>query len=180
MNANNQVIMASGPFFRDVSGQHAAVAFRRTGEARRPMPISTGSALIFPQQHHEPAADRLAIICAAGCGRRTISSRTLGIYPTADGYRLVWKVAKFSTNPFGLYMVTVDAHTGEIVARKDFVNFQTAPGSRDRRHLSEISARSRRNLKDKSIISTDCGGTPVRPGTRHASHLRPVEPRDRA
>ena len=51
----------------------------------------------------------------------------LGIYPTADGYRLVWKVAKFSTNPFGLYLIAIDAHTGEIVSRKDFVNFQQAP-----------------------------------------------------
>ena len=52
----------------------------------------------------------------------------LGIYPTADGYKLVWKVAKFSTNPFGLYMISVDANTGEIIARKDFVDFQQAPG----------------------------------------------------
>ena len=42
----------------------------------------------------------------------------LWIYPTADGYRLVYRVAKFSTNPFGLFLVSVDAHTGEIIEQK--------------------------------------------------------------
>ena len=64
----------------------------------------------------------------------------LGIYPTADGYKLVWKVAKFSTNPFGLYIVSIDAHTGEIVARKDYVNFQQSPdAAHDGGYLSEVS-----------------------------------------
>ena len=76
----------------------------------------------------------------------------------ADGFRLVWNVAKFSTNPFGLYMVSVDAHTGEIVARKDFVNFQTAPGQETADIYPKYPTITQ-ELKDQGIIS-DCGGTP--------------------
>ena len=55
-------------------------------------------------------------------------------------------------------MVTVDAHTGEVVARKDFVNFQTAPGQ----HTADIYPKYPTitdELKNKGIIS-DCNGTP--------------------
>ncbi len=80
----------------------------------------------------------------------------LGIYPTADGYRLVWKVAKFSTNPFGLYMISVDAQTGEIIARKDFVNFQQAASTAD---IYPKYPTITDELKNQGIISV-CGGIP--------------------
>jgi hypothetical protein len=117
--------MASGPLFRDVNVNTtptlSADDARRAAEAdlarfsfALPDYITN---LLRPA--HDILAKQTAIVGQL--------QPTLGIYPTADGYKLVWKVARYSTNPFGLYLVTVDAHTGELVARKDFVNHQTNP-----------------------------------------------------
>jgi hypothetical protein len=156
MNANNQVIMASGPFFRDVAvntqptlsvEQAKTVALNDLNRFNYGLPgyitnlLQTGYQTLTQQA---AAVDNI--------------QPQLGIYPTADGYRLVWKVAKFSLNPFGLYMVAVDAHSGEIVERKDFVNFQQAPGAETADIYPKYPAITQ-ELKDQGIIS-DCGGTP--------------------
>ncbi len=156
MNGNKQVIMASGPFFRNVSvntlpsitaEQATSMADADLNQFKANLPAHISNLL-------QPGLNLLSQQAAA------ISNLppTLGIYPTADGYRLVWKIGKFSTDPFGLYMVSVDAHTGEIVARKDFVNFQTAPGQ----ETADVYPKYPQiddNLKNNSIIST-CNGAP--------------------
>ena len=156
MNANNQVIMASGPFFRNIN-------------------INTEPTLSAEQARQTAAADLnrfnvalpSAVTNLLQTGLNILNQQAavvdtiqpqLGIYPTADGYKLVWKVAKFSTNPFGLYMVSVDAHTGEIIARKDFVNHQAAPGSETADIYPKYPTITQ-ELKDQGIIS-DCNGTP--------------------
>ncbi|MDQ1522947.1 MAG: hypothetical protein QOE47_871, partial [Pyrinomonadaceae bacterium] len=125
LNARNQVVMASGPYFRDVqvntqptltAEQAKAAAAADLARFHVAMPESITSLL-------RPALAGLAKQVAV----LEQYQPTLGVYPTVDGYKLVWKVAKFSENPFGLYLVSIDAHTGETVARKDFVNFQQAP-----------------------------------------------------
>ena len=158
MNGNNQVIMASGPFFRDVN-------------------VNTTPSLSAEQAKQAAAADlqkfnvalpsAITNLLKTGLDMLTQQAAVvekiepkLGIYPTANGYKLVWKVAKFSTNPFGLYMTSVDAHTGEIVARKDFVNFQQAPSALP--FTADIYPKYptiTQELKDQSIIS-NCNGTP--------------------
>ena len=154
LNGNNQVVMASGPFFRDVniatqpsltSDQAKAAASADLNRFTANLPsyitniLQTGMSNLAQQasvvDNIEPA---------------------LGIYPTADGYRLVWKVAKFSTNPFGLYMTSVDANTGEVVARKDYVNFQTSPGQETADIYFKYPTITQ-ELKDQSIISS-CPG----------------------
>lgn len=158
MNANKQVIMASGPFFRNVA-------------------VDTQPALSAEQARSAAAADLNQfnvqlpsyITNLLQTGLNNLSQQAaivnniepqLGIYPTADGFRLAWKVAKFSTNPFGLYMVTIDAHTGETLARKDFVNFQQAPQAFP--FTADVYPKYptiTQELKDQSIIS-NCNGTP--------------------
>ena len=156
LNGNNQVIMASGPFFSDVAvdtqpsisadqAKNAAVADLNQFAASIPQAVLN---LI------QPALDGLTQSAAPIANLEP----QLGIYPTADGYRLVWKVAKFSTNPFGLYMISVDAHTGEVIARKDFVNFQNPvhPMTAD---IYPKYPRITQELKDQGIISV-CGNAP--------------------
>lgn len=156
MNANNQVVMASGPFFRNINvnteptlnaeqAKNAAAADLNQFHVNLP-----GHILNLLQ----PGLDLLAQQAAPVANLQP----ELGIYPTADGYRLVWKVAKFSTNPFGLYMVSVDAHTGEVVSRKDFVHFQNAPGAETADIYPKYPTITQ-ELKDQGIIS-DCNGTP--------------------
>lgn len=154
MNANKQVVMASGPHFRNVSvntnpsltaEQAVAAANADLAQFAVNMPAQVNDLL-------QPAFEHLGQQVSA---INNVQPK-LAIYPTADGFRLVWKVAKFSTNPFGLYSVSIDAHTGETVSRTDYVNFQTAPGS----ETADIFPKYPQiddNLKNNSVIST-CNG----------------------
>lgn len=176
MNANKQVIMASGPFFRNVAvntqpsvtaGQAAAAAGADLNQFTVNLPsyitnlLQTGLANLTQQ------ASPISNLQPA-----------LGIYPTADGYRLVWKVAKFSTNPFGLYVVSIDAHTGETVARKDFVSFQTTPGE-ETADVYPKYPQIDSNLKDNSIISTCNSPNGPAPCGQERVTLRSFDPTNR-
>ena len=122
MNKDNQVIMASGPFFRDVNvntqpSVSAADAQRAadTDLARFSVQLPQ-TALNLLKPAYEIFNKQTAAVSQL--------QPKLGIYPTTDGYKLVWKVARVSTNPFGVYMISVDAHTGEVIARKDYITQQ--------------------------------------------------------
>ncbi|HEX8633492.1 MAG TPA: M36 family metallopeptidase [Pyrinomonadaceae bacterium] len=161
LNANNQVIMASGPYFRDVqvntqptlsAAQAKAAAAADLARFHVALPESVMSLL-------RPALAGLAKQVAV----LDQYQPTLGVYPTVDGYKLVWKVARFSENPFGLYLVSIDAHTGETIARKDFVNFQQAPET-PLPFTADIYPKYptiTQELKDQSKISVDSTGTPL-------------------
>src|ERR1041384_8344190 len=127
MNANKQVIMASGPFFRDVSvnTQPSLSADQARTAANDDL---NKFYVAVPAAATNLLNNGLSILSQQLAAVESVPP-TLSIYPTANGYRLAWKVAKFSKNPFGLYMVTVDANTGEILGRKDFAAFQTTPGA---------------------------------------------------
>lgn len=157
MNANNQVVMASGPYFRDVavdlepaiSGEQAkqtAIADLNRYQVNLPQNI---------QNIMQPALN----VLSEKMGSVNDLQPNLGIYPTADGYRLVWKIATFSQNPFGLYVTQVDAHSGEIVARKDFIDFQTQGVLPYTADIYPKYPTITDSLKDQSIIST-CGTAP--------------------
>lgn len=158
MNGNNQVVMASGPFFRNVSvDTNPSISAEQAKQAAAADLQKFNVAL--PELVNNLLKTGLDNLAKQAAIVETIEPK-LGVYPTADGYKLVWKVAKFSTNPFGLYMTSVDAHTGEIVARKDFVNFQQAPSVLP--FTADIYPKYPTitdELKDKSIIS-NCNGTP--------------------
>ncbi len=156
MNANNQVIMASGPHFRDVSVNTNPTLSAEQAKAAVNADLNRFTVNLpsyitnLLQTGYQSITEQVSAV-------NNIEPQ-LGIYPTPDGYRLVWKVAKFSLNPFGLYLVAVDAHSGEIVERKDYVNFQTAPGAETADVYPKYPAITQ-ELKDQGIIS-DCNGTP--------------------
>jgi Zn-dependent metalloprotease len=156
MNGNKQVIMASGPFFRDVNVNTTPSLSAAQARQAADADLSQFQASI-PDYINNLLQTGLSSLTAQA-GFVNNEEPRLGIYPTADGYRLVWKVAKFSTNPFGLYLVSVDAHSGEIVSRKDFVHFQQAPGQ----ETADIYPKYpdiTTELKDQGIISV-CNGVP--------------------
>jgi Zn-dependent metalloprotease len=125
LNKNKQVIMASGPFFRDIN-----VNTQPTLTAAQARAAADADLARFAVNVPEAAASLLQGALASLTQQASVVSQlepVLQVYPTSDGYRLVWKVAKFSTNPFGLYVVQIDAHTGELVNRRDFISYQQAP-----------------------------------------------------
>lgn len=156
INGNNQVIMASGPFFRDVNVNTQPTLSADQAKAAAAADLARFSANI-PEAVSNLLQTGFATLTAQAAPIADLEPQ-LGIYPTADGYRLVYKVAKFSTNPFGLYMISVDAHTGEIVARKDFVSYQNPvhPLTAD---IFPKYPRITQELKDQGIISV-CNNKP--------------------
>jgi hypothetical protein len=158
MNADKQVIMASGPHFRDININTTPTLSAEQARAAADADL-TGFTVALPVHISNLLQPALNLLTEQLSAVQSLQP-TLGIYPTADGYRLVWKVAKFSTNPFGLYVISVDAHTGETVSRKDFVNYQQAPLP----FTADIYPKYptiTQQLKDHSIISTDAAGTPL-------------------
>jgi hypothetical protein len=170
MNANRQVIAASGPYFRDVNiNTQPSIS---ADDARR----AAGADLAkFTVQLPQNALNLLKPAYEIFTKQTAIVEQlqpTLGIYPTVDGYKLVWKVAKVSTNPFGVYMISVDAHTGEIVARKDYVlkQSQLAPTGDIYPKYPCITQK----LKDQSIIENGPDG--VTPCGQERVTLRSFDP----
>jgi hypothetical protein len=170
MNANNQVIAASGPYFRDVNvnTQPAISADDARNAASADLAKFTvqlpPSALNLLKPAYEIFTKQTAAVEQL--------QPTLGIYPTVDGYKLVWKVAKVSTNPFGVYMISVDAHTGEIIARKDYITKQSqlAPTGDIYPKYPCITQK----LKDESIIENGPDG--VTPCGQERVTLRSFDP----
>lgn len=172
MNADKQVIMASGSFFRDV-----AVNTQPTLSAAQA--VSAAGADL--NQFNVALPSHISNLLQTGLGALNQQASIvnnlepqLGIYPTNDGYKLVWKVAKFSTNPFGLYLISVDAHTGETITRKDFVNFQQAPGQETADVYPKYPTITD-ELKNQGIISV-CNGIPC--GQERVT-LRSFDPQNR-
>lgn len=179
MNANKQIVMATGPFFRNITVNTTPSLTAAQARAAADADLNQFSVNI-PSHISDLLQTGLNNLTQQAAAAANIEP-SLGIYPTADGFRLVWKVAKFSTNPFGHYMVTIDAHTGETVARKDFVNFQTAPGAETADiypKYPQIDA----SLKDDGVISTCSGPQGPRPCGQERVQLRSfrsTESRDR-
>ena len=159
MNAQKQVIMASGPLFRDVNVNTTPTISAE--QARGAVDADLGQFQANLPAYITNLLQTGYNSLTAQAGFVNNEQPRLGIYPTADGYRLVWKVAKFSTNPFGLYLTAVDAHTGEIVSRQDFVHFQQAPQA-PLPFTADIYPKYPTitdELKDQGKISV-CGGIP--------------------
>ena len=175
MNANNQVVMASGPYFRDVN-----VNTEPTVSAADASRAAAADLAQFSVALPQSALDLLKPTYESFLSQTSAVSKLepkLGVYPTADGYRLVWKVAKVSTNPFGVYMISVDAHTGEIVARRDYVKYQQDPLA-NTGDIYPTSPCLRPKLKDEGLIENDpATGAPC--GQERVT-LRKFDPTNRA
>jgi hypothetical protein len=170
MNANNQVIAASGPYFRDVN-----VNTQPGISADDARSAANADLAKFTVQLPQSALNLLKPAYEIFTRQTSMVEQLqpkLGIYPTVDGYKLVWKVAKVSTNPFGVYMISVDAHTGEIVARKDYVTKQSqlAPTGDIYPKYPCITPK----LKDESIIENGPDG--ITPCGQERVNLRAFDP----
>lgn len=176
LNGNNQVIMASGPFFRNINVNTEPTLSAEQAKSSAGANLNQ-FALNLPSHILNLLQPSLNLLTQQSSAIENLQPQ-LGIYPTADGYRLVWKVAKFSTNPFGLYMVSVDAHTGEVVSRKDFVHFQTAPGAETADIYPKYPTITP-ELKDQGIISSCTTNGVTAPCGQERVTLRSFHPTNR-
>ena len=158
MNGNKQVVMASGPYFRDVN-----VNTKPTLSADQAKQAADSDLAKYRNGLLDQLGDLFGPankLLTEQLGAINNEQPRLGIYPTADGYRLVWKVAKFSLNPFGVYLISIDAQTGEIVARKDYVHFQTQDVLPYKADIYPKYPAITDELKNQSKISVCANDTP--------------------
>jgi Zn-dependent metalloprotease len=154
---DNRVVMASGPFFSNANVNTQPTISAE--QARQTVDKDLARFQInLPANISKLLEPGLNIFSQQVAAVSNLEPR-LGIYPTADGYKLVWKVAKYSSNPFGLFVTEVDAHTGELISRKDFIDFQQSPVHPYTADIYPKYPTLTKELKDQSIIS-DCEGTP--------------------
>jgi hypothetical protein len=161
INRDHRVIMASGPFFRDVNVNTTPTL--SAAQARQAADADLARFRVsIPQSAEDLLRPGLEAISRQLAAVQNQEPR-LAVYPTPDGYRLVWKVLKFSTNPHGLYLHMIDAHTGEVVSRKDFVNFQTNPatGVPFTGDIYPTYPKITTALKEQSVIEADEFGVPL-------------------
>lgn len=125
LDGAGNVRAVSGPFYSSLSvdtspGRSADQALAAAADDLAPY------ALDLPQAALEvlnPAYD----LIEQQLGVLATPHPELVVLPTAGGGRLAWRFFKFSRNPFGMFQYTVDAHTGEILVRENFVRTQEDP-----------------------------------------------------
>jgi hypothetical protein len=124
IDGDGYVRAVSGPFWNGLE-----VDTRPLIGAERALEIATGDLARFAFDLPALAQETLAPAWAHLEGQLGVLATPhpeLKVYPSADGGRLVWQFFRFSRNPFGLFLYSVDAHSGEILAREDFVRTATA------------------------------------------------------
>ena len=85
----------------------------------------------------------------------------LNVFPTPDGARLAYTFFVFSRNPFGMFKYQIDAFSGQVLYREDFVRYQqqALPFTGD---VYPTYPTITNELKDQGIISVDpATGTPL-------------------
>ncbi len=157
LDKDNRVRMASGPLFRDVNVN--TVPTLNAAQAKQKAEADLARFTVqLPANVQELLRPGLEAITKQLAAVQNLQPR-LSVYPTADGYRLVWKVSKYSTNPFGLYLHMIDAHTGEVVSRQDFVNFVQNPATGEpfKGDIYPKYPEVTQELKDEGKISVENG-----------------------
>ncbi|HKY05375.1 MAG TPA: M36 family metallopeptidase, partial [Blastocatellia bacterium] len=151
MDGERRIKMVSGPYHSTLSVSSApsldtvaAVAAAQTDLARFSVPWASGVAEVLT-----PALDTLA----AQLGAAATPHPELNVYPTPGGARLAWKFYLFSRNPFGFFKYQVDALTGQVLYREDFIRYQQPlPLTAD---IYPTYPRITDELKDRGIISVN-------------------------
>jgi hypothetical protein len=123
LDGQNRVRAVSGPYYRDLS-------LSVTPSLSGLQAVAAAAADLAP---HERSLTATALDVLSGSFGLiesqlgtlvTTPHPELTVYPTADGARLAWTFLYWSRNPFGLFRYTVDADTGQILARDNQVHTQ--------------------------------------------------------
>lgn len=158
MDGRRRIKMISGPCqpglaisTRPSLDGASAVAAAQADLARYRVEWANGVAEVL-----NPALD----LIASQLGPFAAPQPELNIFPTPDGARLAYTFYLFSRNPFGLFKYQIDAATGQVLYREDFVRYRqgTFPFTADvyPRHPAITQ-----ELKDEGKISVGPDGTPL-------------------
>ncbi|HET6631001.1 MAG TPA: M36 family metallopeptidase [Woeseiaceae bacterium] len=160
MDGAGNVRAISGPFYGDMTvgtapslsaGQAVAAAKENLAGYASDLPAL---ALDYLNPAYELIEAQLGILATP--------HPELKILPSAGGGRLVWEFFQFSRNPFGMFLYAVDAQSGEILRRENFVRTQAAPLSFTA-DVFPTSPPITDALKERGAILDAAGGETERP-----------------
>ncbi len=158
LTASKQVIGVFGPYY-SVSAVHTTPLLTATDAvARARSELAPVEAPTEAAEAMRPGLDLLE----SQLGALREPSPVLGIFPTADGFRLVWDFYLYSRNPFGMYRYGIDAESGEVVSRENLVRPQLTgnltPATGD---IFPTHPGIDKNLQDTGLITRDASGKPL-------------------
>jgi extracellular elastinolytic metalloproteinase len=121
--ADGRVILVGGGFVRGLAGDASGAvdlgATEAVEEAADTLRLEDPANLRVLES--EGGAARETVVSRGGISDQPIPVR-LGWLPTADGLRLAWQLVIDDSSSAHLWNVTVDAQTGEVLAREDWTD----------------------------------------------------------
>ena len=117
-----------------------------------PVNVRSTQPAITQEAAYETALAAINVTSAAQLVTEFPSERTLGIWPTADGGRLAWKIVVSARAPVGLWEVIVDAATGEAI-EPPLNRMCTVDGAGKVFMPNPIVSSGVNNLTDASVIA---------------------------
>ncbi|HWT03906.1 MAG TPA: M36 family metallopeptidase [Pyrinomonadaceae bacterium] len=157
MDKERRVKMLSGPYVKDINlnvtpalSGAIAVAKAKADLAKFKKVWALGVA-----ERLKGALDTLT----KQLGAMAVPVPQLNVFPTPNGARLSWKFFVFSRNPFGMFKYQVDAETGEVLYREDFVRYQSNPLPMTADVYPTYPCITRK-LKDEGVIENGPNGAP--------------------
>ena len=157
MDGQHRIKMISGPYRSNLTlsvspslDGAAAVATAQSDLTKYKVEWAAGVAQVL-----NPALDLLA----SQLGLLATPHPELNVYPAPDGARLAYTFFVFSRNPFGMFKYQIDAMSGQVLAREDFVRYQAPlPLTAD---VYPTHPDITQELKDQGKISVGADGTPL-------------------
>lgn len=158
LDGERRVKMLSGPVRPNLAldttpalGGDAAVAKAQADLAKFRKTWAAGVA-----ERLTPALDQLA----GQLGPMATPAPQLNVFPVPGGARLAWKFFVFSRNPFGMFKYQIDAATGQVLYREDFVRYQAPQALPLTADVYPTYPCITQRLKDEGVIENGPDGRP--------------------
>ncbi len=156
MDRERRVKMLSGPYIKDIN-----VGVTPTLAGAIAVAKAKGDLAKYKKVWAAGVTERLKgalDTLSKQLGPMAVPAPQLNVFQTPDGARLSWKFFVFSRNPFGMFKYQVDAATGEVLYREDFVRYQNAlPLTAD---VYPTYPCITQKLKDEGVIENGPNGAP--------------------
>ncbi|HJU57092.1 MAG TPA: M36 family metallopeptidase [Pyrinomonadaceae bacterium] len=157
MDKERRVKMVSGPYIKDINLGVTPTLTGAIAVAKAKADLAQ-----FKKVWVAGVAERLKTALdtlTKQLGAMAVPVPQLNVFPTPDGARLAWKFFVFSRNPFGMFKYQIDAETGAVLYREDFVRYQSNPLPLTADVYPTFPCITRK-LKDEGIIENGPNGAP--------------------
>lgn len=158
MDGERRVKMLSGPYYKGINVGGTPTLTGASAVAKAKTDLARFKKLWVPgvAERLTGALDKLS----GQLGQMSVPVPQLNVFSTPDGPRLAWKFFVFSRNPFGMFKYQIDAASGEVLYREDFVRYQTGGALPMTADVYPTYPCITPRLKDEGVIENGPDGRP--------------------